>query len=629
MDGVSESKLNLKILVSCHKPAKLILNDYFVPIQLGAVEAKARFGGMIRDDKGDNISDLNSMYCEMTAQYYAWKNMNLDYYGFCHYRRYFSFAKKKYIEDGYGNILEPYPDDSLAQKYAMDEEAIKSLVRENDIVISKRKDLHKMAEPVNNVREHYKKAPHLHVKDFDMMIGIIDEKYPEYSEVAHEFAKDHVMCFCNMYILKKELFLKYAEFVFGVLDEFCKRTDMSHYDTEALRTPGHLAERLFNIFLLRIEKEKPEIRIKELQTVYFEKTEPQEILKPAFGDKKKIIPIVFAAGNNYMAIFATCLQSLIEHLNPEYNYDVVLIQTDVSEENKKALVGMCAAYENLSLRFFDATMLLSGYQLKANAHISEETYYRFLIQEALPDYEKVLYLDSDLVINGDIVELFETDINDYVLAATRDPDFLGQINGANKETMEYIKTDFRMKNPYDYFQAGVLLFNEKKMRERHTLKEWLDLASVPRMYNDQDVLNLECEGEVKYIDMKWGMIVDHDHSRVKDVISYAPDAIQKEYALAHANPMIIHYAGFKKPWYDPTEDYAQEFWKYARKTVYYEELLQHITKFWLRIERRQDEWKRRGIKRRIKDGLVKVYFALIPYGSKRWRLLRKIRGKTF
>ena len=88
------------------------------------------------------------------------------------------------------------------------------------------------------------------------MLKIVDEKYPEYSEVAHRFAKGHVMCFCNMYILKKELFFKYAEFVFGVLEEFCKRTDMSRYDTEALRTPGHLAERLFNIFLLKMEKDK-------------------------------------------------------------------------------------------------------------------------------------------------------------------------------------------------------------------------------------------------------------------------------------------------------------------------------------------------------------------------------------
>ena len=626
---MSKGSLGLKIFVSCHKPAKMFESDVFVPIQLGAKNVKTKLKGMICDNDGDNISELNPMYCEMTAQYYVWKNVNLDYYGFCHYRRYFSFAKNRFTEDEYGNVIESYPSDSMIEKYGLDDETIGDLIKKYDVLISERKNLQGLAEPCSTVREHYKNAPHLHVEDFDLMIEIIDEKYPEYSKVAHDFARGHVMCFCNMYILKKELFFRYSEFVFGVLEEFCKRANMSRYDTEALRAPGHLAERLFNIFLLKLEQDNPDLKVKELQTVYFEKTDPQEMLTPAFDDKKKTIPIVFAAGNNYMAIFATCLQSLIEHLNVEYDYDVVLIQTDVCNENKEKLLAMCDSYKNFSLRFFDATCLLSGYKLKANAHISEETYYRFLIQEALPDYDKVLYLDSDLVINGDISELYEIDINDYVLAATRDPDFLGQINGANRETMEYIKTDFRMKDPYNYFQAGVLLFNEKKMRKKHSLREWLDLASVPHLYNDQDVLNLECEGEVKFVDMKWGMIVDHDHSRVKDVISFAPDAIQKEYALAHTNPMIIHYAGFKKPWYDPTEDYAEEFWKYARKTVYYEELLQFITKFWIKMERERKNSGKKGVKKKAKDAIVKTYFTFIPYGSRRWRTLRRLRGKTF
>ena len=619
----------LKLFISCHKPTELIASNVLVPIQVGAKNAKSHLDKMLRDDKGDNISELNPKYCEMTAQYYAWKNIDLDYYGFCHYRRYFNFAKKRFIEDEYGNIVESYPNARTMQKYGLDDATIVSLIKKYDIIIPERKDLRRFAEPSNSVRDHYKKASHLHVKDYDVMIKIIDEKYPEYSKAAHEFTKGFRMCFCNMYILKKELFFEYAEFVFGVLESFCKQVDMDLYDTEALRTPGHLAERLFNIFLLKKEKEEPQLRIKELQTVYFEETEPQELLKPAFNDKKNTIPIVFAADNSYMAVFATCLQSLIEHLNLNYNYDVVLIQTDVNDSNKKILSEMCKPYKNLSLRFFNATKLISGYELKANAHISKETYYRFLIQDVLPEYEKVLYLDCDLVINGDISELYETDIKEYTLAATRDPDFLGQINGANKETIEYTKTDFRMKNPYNYFQAGVLLFNEDKMRKKHDLNEWLELASIPHMYNDQDVLNLECENEVKYIDMKWGMIVDHDHSRVANVISYAPNEIQKEYAMAHKNPMIIHYAGFKKPWYDPTEDYAQEFWKYARKTIYYEELLQHITKFWLKNEKKQNELEQRRIKRKIKDDIIKMYFSVFPYGSKRWRTLRRLRGKTF
>lgn len=627
---MSESNPKIKILISCHKPTAYIENEIMKPIQLNVAKAKKHFEGMLRDDEGENISELNPMYCELTAQYWAWKNLDADYYGFCHYRRYFSFSEKKYKEDGWGNVVESYPAEYVKKKYGIEEEKIAKAVEGYDVLITPMQDLHKMPIYQTTARSHYKLAPHLQIKDLDTMLEIIDQKYPEYSESAHEFVNGHKACFCNMYILKKQLFHRYAKWMFGVLEEFCKRTDMSLYDTEALRTPGHLSERLFNIFLLQMKKENPDLKIKELQSVYFAKTEPQEDLKPVFKDKNKTIPIVFAANNGFVPVFAACLQSLIEHLNPEYNYDVILIQSDVNEDNKNKLLEMVRTHKNLSLRFFDATRLLSNHELKANAHISVETYYRFLIQEAMPDYDKVLYLDCDLVINGDISELYETDVSEYMVAATHDPDFLGQINGANKNTMRYVRTDFRMKNPYDYFQAGVLLFNEAKMREKHSVDEWLELASTPYMYNDQDVLNLECEGAVKFVDMKWGLIVDHEHRRVPEVISFAPDDIQKEYKVAHADPKIIHFAGYKKPWYDPTEDYATEFWRYARKTVYYEELIKQILNFGFITEHQRvaDGRLKHRAKVKAKDTFDRTYAKVAPFGSKRWRMIRKLRGKN-
>jgi hypothetical protein len=203
MKSMSESEFKLKIFVSCHKPAKIISNKHLIPIQLGASEAKTKIKGMIQDDAGDNISELNSMYCEMTAQYYAWKNVDLDYYGFFHYRRYLSFNRKRFIEDEFGNVIEAYPSDAMIKKYGFDEKIIESLVKRYDVVIPERKNLQRLEGRWNSVREHYKTAPHLHVEDFDLMLDIIDKKYPEYSKVAHDFADGHTMCFCNMYILKK------------------------------------------------------------------------------------------------------------------------------------------------------------------------------------------------------------------------------------------------------------------------------------------------------------------------------------------------------------------------------------------------------------------------------------------
>ena len=181
-----------------------------------------------------------------------------------------------------------------------------------------------------------------------------------------------------------------------------------------------------------------------------------------------------------------------------------------------------------------------------------------------------------------------------------------------------------MQDPYQYFQAGVLLFNEKEMRKAYSLDEWLTFASKPYKYNDQDVLNLYCEGRVKYLDMAWNMITDCDHTRVSNVIVYAPDSIQKEYKKAHENPKLIHYAGFMKPWHRPTEDYANNFWDAASRTPYYEELLFRLmdgVSYWCVFEDRKRHGLR-GVATKGKKAVRKLADVLFPKGTERRERLK-------
>lgn len=300
-------------------------------------------------------------------------------------------------------------------------------------------------------------------------------------------------------------------------------------------------------------------------------------LNPAFAENS--IPVVFAANNSFVPMFAACLRSLIDHVSEDYNYDVVLLQTDVTKENKAILSDMIAEYNNVCLRFFDVSGMIRDYDLRANAHISVETFFRFLIQAILPGYDKVLYLDCDLIVNADVAELYQTDVEGYMLAAALDPEIQGHLNGASREIGRYIANELKLRNPYEYFQAGVLLFNEKQMREAYSLEQWLTFASVPYKFSDQDVLNRYCEGRVKFLDMAWNLITDCDHTRVSHIIVHAPQEIQQAYHKAHAAPKLIHYAGHRKPWHKPTEDMAQYFWSALRKTPYYEEVLYSMTRF--------------------------------------------------
>lgn len=615
---------NIKILIACHKAAEHPTSEILLPIQVGAGVAKTRFAGMLQDDAGENISAKNPMYCELTAQYWAWKNMDADYYGFCHYRRHFSFAEERFPEDEWGNIIVRSLDKNAVAKYALSDAAIARAVEGYDVITTTRKDLRRMGSPSRSVTAQYHKAARLHAKDLDCVRAIIDEKYPAMSGAAKRHCDGHITSFCNMYILKKQIFFDYCEWMFDVLAAFEKRTDMSFYSTEALRTPGHLSERLFGIYYLWLCERGDALKTKELQCVLFESTDPQETLAPAFGGSE--IPIVFAANNRFAPMAATAIRSVAEHASSENRYDIVVLESNITLENKALMRGMLAGRENMSLRFFNAERLLGGYKLKAQEHISVETYFRFLIQDILPDCDKVLYLDGDLVVTTDVAALYEIQLGENLLAAARDPDFLGQINGANPLTMDYCRAVLQMKDPYSYFQAGVLLLNTKAMRAAYSLEEWLTFATKQYKYSDQDVLNIHCEGRVKYLDMSWNLLTDCAHGRIDQVITYAPNDVFAAYKAARLSPKIIHFAGYMKPWHHPDEDFAASFWKYARLTPFYEALLFHMDEgnAWHIAD---DIYKRRGIR-----GLLRGLFSLprravdavFPKGSAGREALKKV-----
>ena len=116
------------------------------------------------------------------------------------------------------------------------------------------------------------------------------------------------------------------------------------------------------------------------------------------------------------------------------------------------------------------------------------------------------------------------------------------------------------------------------MRERYTIKQWLTYASNPAfIYNDQDVLNAHCEGEVLYLPWEWNVVHDCG-GRVGNLFVQAPHDIYDAYMKSRNNPQIIHYAGFQKPWTDPDCDFASIYWRYARETPFYERLLKRVVK---------------------------------------------------
>lgn len=125
---------------------------------------------------------------------------------------------------------------------------------------------------------------------------------------------------------------------------------------------------------------------------------------------------------------------------------------------------------------------------------------------------------------------------------------------------------------------------------------------------------------MKYLDMAWNLITDCDHTRVSHVIVHAPAYIMEEYQKAHANPKMIHYAGFMKPWHRPTEDYAQNFWSALKQTPYYEEVLftmMNGVSYWSIYENVTK-------KRHFRNVIMRIANKLLPKGTIRREKVKKI-----
>lgn len=635
---------SIRILVTAHKRVSIPDSLILQPVQVGPGNKGDRFVDYLHDDEGENISNLNPMYCELTTQYWAWKNIKSDYVGFCHYRRYFNFTEKLYEENPYGEVMDGSIDETAVEKYGLYDQAIRKCVSGYDVITTGFHDLRQFPGDAETPREQYAAAERLHYRDLEAVAQIVKDMHPDYSIDVDEFLDGHLSCFCNMYIMRNDIFSAYCEWLFPILERFCADADMSHYSKEALRTPGHLAERLFNIYYKHAMRTNAGWKTKQLQCVHFENPDEKADLAPLVEWEpdlvrgKRLIPVVFASDDGYVPMLTTTIGSMLQNASKDYFYDIVVLQRNIAYEHRRTMENYLARYANSKLRFYDVTDLVSGYDLATNnAHISMETYYRFLVQKIFAGYDRVLYLDSDLVIRGDVSELFNVDMGDNLVAATRDVDYLGNLNMPDGKRLEYTRNTLGMSDPYAYFQAGVLVLNTREMRKLHDVSEWMEIVSKSNfIYDDQDILNAECQGRVYYLPACWNVM--HDCAgRVGKVFSWAPNDVFDAYNASRQDPKIIHYAGFEKPWVNSNCDFANVYWEYARDTPFYEVLIDKLARLMTdNAIRHSDAALEERVPRHEKavsedSPIRRLIDPIAPYGTRRREVMksigRAVRGK--
>ena len=280
-DNQPDNQPSIKIFVSTHKPSCTFASEIMRPIHVGAARSSWDAGAMLRDDAGDNISELNPSYCELTAQYWAWKNEQADWFGFCHYRRYFDFGETPHKVCPWGaEEVDEFINPETQVLYSVTDEAIRAALADCDVITSQMYDTHLIPDPFDNVVDQFDANADLRGEDLVNALGIVSALYPDYAQDAVEFAQGHTMCLCNMFVMRAEMFDRYCAWLFPVLEMFCQVTDMSGYSKEGLRTPGHIAERLLNVFVNHEMRVDPGLRVKRKQVVLYHHPETPGPLEP-------------------------------------------------------------------------------------------------------------------------------------------------------------------------------------------------------------------------------------------------------------------------------------------------------------------------------------------------------------
>lgn len=576
-------KVSICVSYRKDKPSQIIKDEIYLPFSSGSSNLESLWDSrLLADGLGKNISDRNDSYCELTTQYWAWKNLNADFLGFCHYRRFFSFAKNdnesNRVElDSYNFIHEPFLSPQSIRKHRLTDRSLIEKECENcDLILPTPANL--KINGYSSARDQYCNASnYLHRNDLEFLEKIIADDFPAYAPYAKKYLSQEMAVFCNMFIMKRTLFEEYSSFLFAVLEKFYQNTNIVNYNIEATRVVGHLGERVLGIFWEKCKAEKKVIKYKPI--VIFSDTSSYEFPRPSPFKEKDNLPIVFSSSEQFLPYCSVAISSIVNNSNPFINYDIFILHRGIPEHKQRQTIGSLPKLNNISIRFLQLQDISKQFDLREEPEIKLETYFRLLIPEIFVNFNNVLYLDCDLVVIDDLAYFLHLDLQDKLLAASRDIAEIGNIYGKQQGAHEYVRGKLELKNANDYFNAGVLLINIKKFRETFTSKYLLEFAEATKLrYQDQDSLNVLCEDKVKFISQKWNFTADPVNQHVHWLANFAPAFIARDYLKSESEPKIVHFNGPHKPWKNPTQKYAWYFWKFARFSPFYEELQTNLTK---------------------------------------------------
>ena len=288
-----------------------------------------------------------------------------------------------------------------------------------------------------------------------------------------------------------------------------------------------------------------------------------QTLEPIWKDN--FSAIAMSSSNEYLPYLSVCLQSLIDHTSADHNYDVIIFSSSDNILDKKLILETYCR-KNVSVRFYNPKQILADIKLTVtHSYFNEACYYRIVCPRVTPHYKKIIFTDLDLIFNKDIRHLYEFELGDSPLAACLEPIWKifveKNLNIKNFLVRDYATKVLRLKVPTRYYNTGVMLLNIEQFCKNNYFDQIKDLInSHTFLYQEQDAFNMLLQDTIKPLPASWN---NEMSPRLFPVYSQKkPDDMY-----------VIHWLGGEKPWHFVGLPYAYMWWQYARRTPFYERIL--------------------------------------------------------
>jgi len=287
------------------------------------------------------------------------------------------------------------------------------------------------------------------------------------------------------------------------------------------------------------------------------------------------IPIALTFDNNYAPQAGVFIQSLIDTKRPETKYIIHAFGDGVEAYERRQLFEVAEKGSGISFYYHAIDVRRYADSVDKDRHMTASTFFRLHLASILPQYNKCLYLDVDMICCEDLSELFATDMNGFVFAAAPEINhMLGIVRGGWQRSYYIDQHGWPEEKFLNYRQAGVLVLNLEMIRKHGFEKRFEEASAKKYKLMDQDIINISVPSEqIRRLHMRWNFV--SSYGRVMNARDRFNEDFLSEYIEAYENPAIIHWAGSAKPWNSVERGHAlhDRFWSVALKTPWYTKLM--------------------------------------------------------